>query len=166
MEDAALTRRERAWTGMIKARMNVIYYDRLVARSERADKVLRLTSALIASGGVAGALKWLDSPGLAIALGIVSAVIGAAGMILGIADRSRAASAILPRYVEHYNRLAWLFERPEVSTVEDVDQAIRAMDESAVIEAEKLKTSDPILLKVAYNMAMAERGLPSPLRRG
>jgi hypothetical protein len=113
-------------------------------------------------GFVVAALKWLKDDRWAIVAGVVSATLSAITLVWGFADRARAASTLMPRYVEHHNALRKLFEQSEQGRNIDeaeLNAAIDALDETAVVEAEKIKTSNRKLLRSAQRLVLQERGL-------
>lgn len=156
---SSYTPRERAWHATLKARMNAIYYERLIADCERLDRWLRLGSILLSSGGVVAALKWADSQALAMALGIVAALLSGVTLVWNFAERARVAASLLPRYVEHYQNLRDLYCQGDDVDVAKLDAALSELDKTAVVEAEKVRTTDRKLVEAAEAVVMKEIGV-------
>jgi len=154
--------RELAWDGFLEARMNAIYYQRVVTRLKWWDMGLRLASLLLASGGVVTAIKVLDSTPMTIGVGIVSAVLSATSLVLGLPDKARAAAAFIPQYVAHANRFRALFIQGDGVSASDVNAALEAMGNTAVAEAEKAPELSAEDREKAFAQVLQEIGAASP----
>jgi len=146
---------------MLKARMNAVYYERLIARSETWDRWLRVVAAILSSAGVIAAISWIDNKGLAIGVGVAAACLNAVSLVWSFAERGRAAATMLPQYIEHWHRLRDLYEAGDDVDEGELKKALAALDQSAVLEAEKIRTSKPGLLKKAQATVIKEMGLVS-----
>jgi hypothetical protein len=152
---------ELASQAMLKARMNCIYYEREIARVQKWDRWLRFLAALLASGGVAIAVKWFaDATWLPVVAGVVSACLSAASLVFALPERAKAAAALLPQYLDVFHRL-----RTIVRDADNIDQdvlhaALKSLDDIAVVEAKEIRTNDRKLLAEARKLVLEEAGLP------
>lgn len=128
--------------------MNVRYYQRLIRRYEAIDTSLRVTAALLASAGVITAVKAMESTNVAIAVGLVSAFVGVSAQVFGLPDRIRTAASILPRYVSHAHTLERLWA-DQSEDAEAINDAVDAMHQTEMVEAEKMRDPDDKLLALA-----------------
>lgn len=142
----AETPRERAYHAACCARMNVVYYQRLIKRLEHTDRWLRVISTLLSSAGVAGALKFAG-PTWAIVAGAAGAIASATTLVWGFADKGRSAAAMLPRYVEHFHEFQKLFRDMDESKLK---KELEAFAQTEMTEAEKVKDLNEKLLKQAH----------------
>lgn len=144
---------------MLTARMNVIYYQRYVARLETRDRWLRVTAAVLAtSGGLVAALKALG-PVWVLGAGVVSTVCSSVTLVWHYPERARVAAALAPQYVNHFQSLERLFNRREPPLTEkEVDKCLGALEKTTVFEAEKVHDFNDALLSVAYQQVLRERG--------
>ena len=92
--------RDRAYAAMLKARLNVIYFEKLGGRFEWWDRSLRIGSLILSSGGVVSLLAWANMPALPIALGALSAIMSAVQLVGSFAERARGVAAIALRAAE------------------------------------------------------------------
>lgn len=151
------TPRELAWHGALTARMNAIYYQRILARTQRLDSLLRFASILLASGGVYSALQFVKLPWLTALLGLLAATASGLTIALRLPDRARAAGALLPMYVRGYQRLRNLYLEG-ADDREAVNAALADLDQAEIAETEKAPVADTKALDEAQAAVLKEIG--------
>lgn len=152
---------ERAWNGALVARLNVLYHQRVLSFYESWDKALRIVALLLSSLGVGLAIKY-GPDWAAVAAGGGSAAISAWSLVMQLPEKARAAGSLLPLYVKHYAVLSRLVMKGEDVDVASVDAALAALDETQIIEAEKIKVADDKLRREAQKILHEEIGAPPP----
>lgn len=157
-QNGNLTPYEQAWHAALKARMNVLYYERLLEKTQRSDRLLRLASTILASGGVIAAIEWLDNPAVAIAAGVVAATLNAYTLVFNLPQRANAAASLLPQYVDSYQKLKRIFMKGREIDNAELEAAIDGLDVLAVVEAKEVRTHDAKLVDDAHKRVLDELG--------
>lgn len=142
----------------LTARMNCLYYEATLRTLEQWDLFMRLTAGLVASAGVAGAVKASGSVALVSSVGAVAGVLGVVSPILGLPARIKNCAAILPKYVALANRC----ERALVAGPISTKTALAVMDALAkieVTEADKVRYRNDKRMEEARVAACEEAGL-------
>lgn len=152
------TPREIAWDLAFTSRMNAIYYERLIAKLERRDFWLRIGAALLSSGGILVAVE-LAPHWVAIAVGMLAAVLTVFSQIFDDHGNIKRAAVMLPRYVRHLHRFETLYlEHNETLTLQILESALQDFHDTEALEAEKIRTADKKLLHEADRAARQELG--------
>jgi hypothetical protein len=143
----------------LTARMNRIYYEMTLRCLERADFWLRLTSAVLASAGVALALKLCQGTGPALVAGVVAGVLGATSLVWGLPERIKNAAAILPEWVELMHRADRMRAKGQVTF--ELIEPLQVMEERIEkLEAEKIRHPHKCRQEKAWTQACKEDPYP------
>jgi hypothetical protein len=149
---------ELTWQGALGARLNVLYYQRVIGRAQRLDTWIRIASFLLSSAGVVVAVKWINVDAITIAVGLLAAILSTLTLVLGLPERARTAAAFVPQYLAHYNRFVALYLQGDTVDPQNVVSALDAMGATAVAEVEKLPVEDRKLIAEADAQLRREIG--------
>lgn len=144
--DKVLIPREIAWDYALTAQMNVLYYQRKVARWTRWDEGIRVAAGVAASGTLLALMKkcsvWgIDVAAILSGLAATGSIVGAA---LRLPDKVRGLGVLLAQYTAHQSTFERLYQFG--CSDKEIKAALRAFSETEQREAKDHPEPDTKLI--------------------
>lgn len=153
--------RDIAWTSMLNARTNVVYYGKIIEKLELMDVLLKISGGLAASGALVTALKDLGIGQWATPLlAGLAAIISVISPALKINERLKTSTVALTLYTVAHQGLEKLFIKNEVNEwTDNLNEAIDSYYQAERAEHEQVRTIDEKLMQIAQERVESEMGV-------
>lgn len=158
--------REVAWETAVVSKANIFFYRKKLKTLESRLFWFKLVAALAASASIVRVLAVpLPIPGLGgiqvnEVLGFLAAVLAVLGSVLNYQEKTKIAAVMLSRYMQHYQKLEFLFDKNRVQDWSpELEEVVLSFYETERLEADRVSEPSPSDLKAAEEKALIELGL-------
>lgn len=153
------TCREVAWEFALTSQLNVDYYQQQVGRLKRYDTLTKLVAGLAASAIVVAFLGTVSGgTRLAVAFGVLAAVLSVVGLALKVTDKALSFGVLLNEYTAHLHVFEGLYQFG--CTDDSVKAALESFAKTELREAQDHPKPGRRLLEKSRKRVLRRIGAP------